>query len=130
MPRRTIDLPLYAARRVTALEAVEARPRGTRTKIAFDTRVAPTLISSVLNGGVVNARILSLIEAWLDANPLPEPQPAASPAEGVEVPPAAPPPPPPPFVSPYPRPRPAPEPTGPTADTWAPAGPHLSGTPR
>ena len=55
----------YRARRVRLLKAMNALPRGSRMRAAYDLRVPPVQISNVLNGAIVRVDLLDRLEAWL-----------------------------------------------------------------
>lgn len=55
----------YAARRTRALRTMNALPRGSRMRAAYDLRVPPVQISNVLNGAILRPDLLALVEDWL-----------------------------------------------------------------
>jgi hypothetical protein len=61
--------PDYHVRRLRAVDALDALPRGSRTRLAFDCEIAPSIVSSILTGGYENPRHLALIESWIAEQP-------------------------------------------------------------
>lgn len=64
--RETLD---YETRRVDARQRFKDRGFGTQQNAAFDTREAPTTVSSVLNGRIRSEKVLAKLESWLEQHP-------------------------------------------------------------
>jgi hypothetical protein len=60
-----VDITEYFTKVDTVSEQVRRLPYGTQSQIAYDTRTAPTMISSVLGKKSVNPKVLAKIEDWL-----------------------------------------------------------------
>jgi hypothetical protein len=48
---------------------MDALGRGARRTCSFDLRLAPSVVSQVLNGRFIDPDVLARIVAWLDARP-------------------------------------------------------------
>jgi hypothetical protein len=59
----------YDGERGRAAERMDALGRGARRTCSFDLRLAPSVVSQVLNGRFIDPDVLARIVAWLDARP-------------------------------------------------------------
>ena len=61
-----VDVVAYDERRQKIADRMAQLPYGSQSRCAFDTRTAPTLVSSTLKGRYVSKAILDKIEGWLN----------------------------------------------------------------
>lgn len=63
--------PGYGERLERVREGMDALPHGAQQSAAFDLRIAPSVVSNVINGRTVRDDVLGRLEEWLDeATPL------------------------------------------------------------